>query len=89
MAGWQHSVCSLFDWHCISSLDLMLDDVSSAKLIFTGKDVIEIIVCDVMSTYPQSCGKSGMGFGGWFSISVVKYPMVVPSGMLMTLPVLL
>ncbi|KAG9294248.1 hypothetical protein G9A89_021607 [Geosiphon pyriformis] len=43
MAGWWYSVCSLFNWHCISSLDLILDDVSSAKFVFTGKDVIEIV----------------------------------------------
>ncbi|KAG9296698.1 hypothetical protein G9A89_001330 [Geosiphon pyriformis] len=92
MAGWQHSVCSLFNWHCIFNLDLMLDDVSSAKLVFTGKNVLEIVEQHFeqhLELHTLDCKKSGMEFGGWSSISVVKYPMVVLSGMLMTSPVLL
>ncbi|KAG9302874.1 hypothetical protein G9A89_022290 [Geosiphon pyriformis] len=43
MTGWWYLVCSLFDWHCIFSLNLVLDYVSSAKLIFTCKNVGEVV----------------------------------------------
>ncbi|KAG9286081.1 hypothetical protein G9A89_022758 [Geosiphon pyriformis] len=78
VANWWYPVCFLFNWHCITSLDLMLDDVSLAKLIFTGKDVIEIVE-QHLELHTLYCGKSGMEFGGWSSISVVKYLMVVSS----------
>ncbi|KAG9296156.1 hypothetical protein G9A89_014748 [Geosiphon pyriformis] len=59
MAGWWYSVCSLFNWHCIFSLDLMLDDVSSAKFVFTGKDVTEILVFNF-------CGQVSNGGSFWY-----------------------